>query len=677
MNDSEHSDVRVLYVEGAAEEPGVLPAVLTDEDSVSVDRVVGIETALTAIETAGSVDCLVIACDLEDAIDVVSAARESDPDLPIVLFPLEPAPGAAGEALRAGATDYLPRTVDGHETMLSSVVRDAADEYADRRTRRQESERYRALMETMPMSIYFKDEEARFVDISEWSKETIDEPMIGRTDVDIWGDVRGVPAVESYEDDLQVVETGEPLVDNDRHHEIGGVSNWQRKTKMPWRNEDGEVVGLVGITVDITGFEERERELQKRVRQLEGFASFVSHDLRNPIMIANGYLQLARETDDPGDHEAALDDVEIALERMEELVEDLLAMVRSEETDVAADGVDLPTLVDDVWGVLDTGTASLRNEVPTGTTIEAVEGQLRQLLSNLFWNALEHVGPDVEVVVGLSDEGFYVADDGQGLDVEDPDVVFEYGHTRGGTGVGLAIVREIAEAHDWTVSAGESGRSGGTRFNVDGCLLQTPVQQYATRGDPVQLSASTDIGDVTPAGESTFDTDRNVWSLTGGGRDVWEDIDEHHFAYATVDPPVRVVATVHDFDTVHEFSKAGVMIRDDPTAGSPLGFVGLLPQHGTEFGWRSDPEDRIRTRPSWEYAGASQRYRLDFLDSRVTGYVSTDDGWKVVDQQPVRATGSVAAGLAVCSHARDKTCEAVFEDVRIVELQPEPELESH
>jgi len=73
----------------------------------------------------------------------------------------------------------------------------------------------------------------------------------------------------------------------------------------------------------------------------------------------------------------------------------------------------------------------------------------------------------VSITVGDTDEGFYVADDGPGIPPGDREDVFELGHTtrEDGTGFGLAIVETIAEAHGWTVTAGESA-AGGARFEV-------------------------------------------------------------------------------------------------------------------------------------------------------------------------------------------------------------------
>jgi signal transduction histidine kinase len=75
----------------------------------------------------------------------------------------------------------------------------------------------------------------------------------------------------------------------------------------------------------------------------------------------------------------------------------------------------------------------------------------------------------VTVTVGDLADGFYVADDGPGIDAEDPSAVFEAGYSTSvdGTGFGLSIVTEIAEAHGWQVGATESDE-GGARIEITG-----------------------------------------------------------------------------------------------------------------------------------------------------------------------------------------------------------------
>ncbi|PSQ09289.1 hypothetical protein BRC93_13235 [Halobacteriales archaeon QS_5_70_15] len=204
--------------------------------------------------------------------------------------------------------------------------------------------------------------------------------------------------------------------------------------------------------------------------------------------VAQGYLSLAREKHDTEQLEKAAE----AVERTGALVDDLLALAREGQGVGDTTPVDLGSAAERAWEGLG---AVGRLEVEASPTVEADPSRLRELLENLFRNAVEHgspsvdpgdiddvverggvgeadatpdgEGPGITVRVGpLPDgDGFYVEDDGEGIPEDEREQVFESGYTTSedGTGFGLAIVRTIAEAHDWSVTLAES-EAGGARF---------------------------------------------------------------------------------------------------------------------------------------------------------------------------------------------------------------------
>jgi signal transduction histidine kinase len=212
---------------------------------------------------------------------------------------------------------------------------------------------------------------------------------------------------------------------------------------------------------------EQRAALQRERDRLDEFANVVSHDLRNPLSVAVGRLELAQRECDCD----YLDDVERAHDRMASLIDDLLTLARENETTTETEAVDLTTTIGACWQNVETADATL--VVETGGSIHADQGRLRQLLENLIRNAVEHGGDDVTVTVGSVADGFYVADDGRGIPDAERDEVFDAGYstTRDGTGFGLNIVEEIAEAHGWTVDVTESD-GGGAKFVFTGV---TPV----------------------------------------------------------------------------------------------------------------------------------------------------------------------------------------------------------
>lgn len=232
---------------------------------------------------------------------------------------------------------------------------------------------------------------------------------------------------------------------------------------IPVDGRDGDEINLAfTIYSDITDRKERQRELKRQNDRLEEFASMVSHDLRNPLKVAKGRLELAREETDT-DH---LEAVARAHDRMEGLIQDLLAIARKGEYQTDWEPVELARVVTACWETVPTNDASLK--INSDGTIMADSGQIRQLLENLIRNAVAHGGERVTVRVGTHDSGFFVADDGEGIPSDMREEVFRSGHSTHaeGTGFGLAIVEQIAEAHQWDVQILES-RNGGARFEFD------------------------------------------------------------------------------------------------------------------------------------------------------------------------------------------------------------------
>jgi signal transduction histidine kinase len=208
---------------------------------------------------------------------------------------------------------------------------------------------------------------------------------------------------------------------------------------------------------------QKEEALRRQNEHLDEFASVVSHDLRNPLNVATGRLALARE-ESSDEH---LDAVAQALDRMEHLIEDLLTLAQQGKTVADLESVDLAALGEACWGTIDTGNADL--VVEADDAVLADESRLKQLLENLVRNAVDHGGDDVTITLGSLDDGFFVEDDGAGIPEADHAKIFDTGYSTAtdGTGFGLMIVEEIADAHDWSVRVTD-GEPGGARFEITG-----------------------------------------------------------------------------------------------------------------------------------------------------------------------------------------------------------------
>jgi signal transduction histidine kinase len=257
--------------------------------------------------------------------------------------------------------------------------------------------------------------------------------------------------------------------------EYRGETYRTRVTPVDNNGDETEITRVMAVAQDITQYAEDRRELQRQNKQLDEFASVVSHDLRNPLSVAEGNLGLLRE-----DCESSrIDKINSALARMDELIEDLLTLARASEQIGSVESVNLAELSQNCWQNVETTDATIHLDISTtqGITLKADSNRLAQLLENLMRNAIEHArtqdddngdkSETVTITVGELADGFYVADDGNGIPESEQDDVFDAGYTttEQGTGFGLSIVKQVVEAHGWEISITESSE-GGARFEV-------------------------------------------------------------------------------------------------------------------------------------------------------------------------------------------------------------------
>ena len=241
---------------------------------------------------------------------------------------------------------------------------------------------------------------------------------------------------------------------------IGGLSIGIQETRATMQTEQ-----LVKQTKTLEEYteklEEREKRLQQQNDQLERFANVVSHDLRNPLNVAQGRVDLLRE-ESASEH---IDPIERSLTRMEELIEDLLTLARQGDQVSEIVATDLATLSNSCWANVATAEATL--QVKMTRTLRVDPTRTQQLLENLFRNAVEHGGDDLTVTVGELEDGFYIEDNGPGIPQEDREEIFSVGYSTAtdGTGFGLSIVKQVVSAHGWTINVTD-GTEGGARFEI-------------------------------------------------------------------------------------------------------------------------------------------------------------------------------------------------------------------
>lgn len=454
-------NIRVLHVEDDPDFAELVAAFLEREiDAIAIETATDPSRALELIEQQ-PFDCIISDYDMPelDGIELLQEVRQDNPNLPFILYTGKGSEEVASEAISAGVTDYL-RKSGSSETyqLLANRIIDAVEHQHSRTN-------YQEIFEKSPDGIVVHDAETfEFVDMNERYAE-----MYGYDSKEEFLDA-GFESIIVNEPPY-TLETARELVQQAIEQgpetfewlagKRDGTQFWAEVHLTPVQlNGEDRVLAAVR---DVTERHEYEEELERTNERLDEFASVVSHDLRNPLSVATGRLELAREE---VTHEE-LDAVARALERMDGLIDELLALARESESTTELQAVPLADVAKDCWHNVDTGAAEL--DLVTTRTLRADPGRLRRLLENLIRNAVEHGGDGVIVRVGDLEDGFFIEDDGEGIPPPERERIFEAGYSTrpGGTGFGLSIVNRVADAHGWEIRVTE-GTQGGARFEFTG-----------------------------------------------------------------------------------------------------------------------------------------------------------------------------------------------------------------
>lgn len=366
---------------------------------------------------------------------------------------------------------------------------------------------FRTLIECLPQHIFFKDRHSTFLCVNrafaaDFGK-TPDE-LVGKNDLDFFPEEL---ARKYCEDDRRVMAQGQPETIEEINM-VGDRTRIVEVVKAPVVDEQGAVMGLLGVFTDITERKVAEENLraftallERSNRELQDFAYVASHDLQEPLRKVAVFgdrlkVKCAAALGDEG--RDYLERMQKAVVRMQTLINDLLAFSRVTSKAAPFGTVDLGAVAREVLGDLETRLEQSGAQVEVGPlpTIEAEPLHMRQLLQNLLGNALKFQRPETKPVIKIAAELFQkaersrarnaptrewvrlsVSDNGIGFDEKYLDRIFQVFqrlHGRGeypGSGVGLAITRKIVEHHNGEITARSRPGEGAT------FIVTLPVKQ--------------------------------------------------------------------------------------------------------------------------------------------------------------------------------------------------------
>ncbi|WP_437578420.1 ATP-binding protein [Sorangium sp. So ce887] len=396
----------------------------------------------------------------------------------------------AGQARTSRAAQ--PDEGDGART---GAAGNAAREQA-RETLEQQQAVLKYVIANVPHAIFWKDREGRFLGgnqnfLNDTNTKVL-ENLVGKTDFDVWG----THDAESFvRVDREVMERGTPFLDIEEPlRRPDGERRVLLTSKVPIRDERGDVTGLLGIYADITERKRMETELQKAKEAADAaarakgeFLTVMSHELRTPLSLILGPLEsLLSSQDEPLSPRVRtdLERIQRSGRRLRRLVDDVLDYQKIEAGKMQVDweAVDVKELVadmvDEARPAAERGGVQLSLRVdPALKMVPLDRRKFEKIALNLLGNALKFTPPGGRVEVGLRTANgefeLSVEDTGPGIPLDQRHLLFQRfqqidaSATRKheGTGIGLSLAKELTELMGGTLGV-ESEPGVGSRFFV-------------------------------------------------------------------------------------------------------------------------------------------------------------------------------------------------------------------
>ena len=278
----------------------------------------------------------------------------------------------------------------------------------------------------------------------------------------------------------------QPWEDTFRLRRHDGALRWHLSRALPLRDEHGRVMRWFGTNTDITELREMDEALKEADRRKDEFLATLAHELRNPLAPIRSSLQILRLAGSADPNVVRVQDLmERQVDHLVRLVDDLLDVSRITrgKIELRKERIDVATIVRNAVEVSRPAVDANRHQLaialpPEPIDVEADVVRMAQVLANLLNNAAKFTpeGGQIWLTVSreIDDVAISVRDSGPGMSAELLPRVFdlfaqgeqELGRVYGGLGIGLTLVRSLAELHGGTAEARSDGPGKGSEFIV-------------------------------------------------------------------------------------------------------------------------------------------------------------------------------------------------------------------
>jgi PAS domain S-box-containing protein len=371
---------------------------------------------------------------------------------------------------------------------------------------------YKRIFDSLPAIVFIKDKNNRLIEFNKTFEEFVKIPreqLLGKSIPELFAD-----AEKNREDDREVIETGKSKLNIIEEVIVAGNILWLKTDKIPLTNDNNDIIGVLGISQDITqqksmedklaATEEKLRDLNNELEEgakaktkellesneelkrintdLDNFIYIASHDLKSPIDNIDGFVHFLKESlknKTTPDEEKVFDRINASVERFRKTIAELRKITKVQRNfEDSIEEVDLNEIIEDIKTEIFFTIQKANARIITSFDVPVIKygkKNIRSILYNLISNAINYRSPKRKPIVKVStkqnEQGVLlsVEDNGLGLAPDEKDKLFImfkrlHDHVEG-TGVGLYIVKRIVENNGGKIEV-ESEKGKSTVFKI-------------------------------------------------------------------------------------------------------------------------------------------------------------------------------------------------------------------
>lgn len=349
-----------------------------------------------------------------------------------------------------------------------------------------------AILDHIPGLVFYKDKHNNFIRVNKFVADAYNKPKSELEGLNISKLHKPEIAQQYFEDDLKVINSGIPLLNVEEQWKTADGIKWVNTSKIPFLDENGAVIGVIGISMDITDCKRNEEELALKNKELsklnaqkDKFFSIIAHDLKSPFNSIVGFSDLLVESVNNQEYqgiEKYAKIVQRSSAKAMELLMNLMDWSRAQTGRIEFNPQYFELVhqaneeIELLQSAAEQKSIAIKKDFPSHAPVFADKDMMSSILRNLISNAIKFTHPGGEIVIGayINNEELLVkvSDNGIGIHAGNIEKLFGLEENKSvpgtqnerGTGLGLILCKEFVEKHKGRIWAKSEEGKGSTFY---------------------------------------------------------------------------------------------------------------------------------------------------------------------------------------------------------------------